>query len=50
MVVTDAVSPGTALIGGYPKPERDNMTLEEYARQCAKHFAVLRLEPEDHKK
>lgn len=44
VVVTDAVPSGTALIGSYPAPERDNMTLEEYAQQCAKHFAVLKLE------
>lgn len=44
VVITDAVPRGTVMIGSYPKPERDNMTLEEYAQQCAKRFAVLRIE------
>lgn len=43
VVVTDAVPPRTALFGSYPKPERDNMTLEEYAAQCAKHFTKIKL-------
>jgi hypothetical protein len=50
VVVTDAVPPETALIGQYPKPERDNMTLDEYAQQCAKYFAVLKMEPEAQEK
>jgi len=46
VVVTDAVAPGTALVGSFPPPERDNMTIQEYAEQCAKYWYKLRIEDE----
>lgn len=49
VVVTDAVPPGTALVGSYPKPERDNMTLEEYAQQCARYFTKIKIEDSETK-
>lgn len=49
MVVTDTVTPGTALVGSFPKPERDDMTIREYAEQCAKYWYKLRVEDEARK-
>lgn len=45
--ITDAIGPGTAIVGYYPKPERPNMSIDEYAAQCARHFTKMRLEPEE---
>ena len=42
VVVTDTLPKGTALVGSFPEPERPDMTLEEYAAQCAKHFAKIK--------
>lgn len=43
VVATDAVAEGEILCGSFPQPERDNMTLEEYAAQCAKYFTKIKL-------
>lgn len=46
VVVTDSVPEGTALVGSFPEPERPDMTIEEYAEQCAKYWYKLRIQHE----
>lgn len=47
VVETDAVAEGEVLFGSFPPPERDNMTLKEYAEQSAKHFTKIKLKKVD---
>lgn len=46
VVVSDEITPGTALVGSFPTPERESMTVEEYAEQCARYWYKLRVEHE----
>lgn len=34
------------LVGSFPRPERADMTLDEYAAQCARYFTKIRLDTE----
>lgn len=43
VVVTESVAEGEILLGSMPIPEHDNMTLDEYAAQCAKSFIKVKL-------